>query len=375
MRELPVNATAVCADGDAGWITDVVVDPKRRAVTHVVVRENQTGAREFLVPLDQVADSSRKRVTLRCARADLTRYPEYTTTKYVPASSPEAQPVVAEWEMQAWNYYHAYEPIYTPVVDPDTPVPVDEHHIPYGEIAFERGAQIESSDDALVGTVAAFLVDPDSGAIHHVVVTIDTGGSPREVILPVTAVAGSGMGTLRLRLSQAQLDQLPAVPPGGEYSSAVHLVSIIFDQPQKADDALVLVQRTWPKLDAAVVRKNPDGSVSSMETHDMSTRRGAVAGAVIGGVLSVIAGPVGIVAASTIGGAAGAAVGHADRGVPNGYIRDLGRALDSGSSALITLVPEKAEPALLEAVADLHGEVLQLELTDEMLARLTTPPQ
>jgi uncharacterized membrane protein len=378
MRELPVDAKAICTDGEVGWVTDVVVDPAKRSVTHIVVRENEASAREFLVPLDQVTESSRAAVNLSFKRAELTRFSEFTTTHYVPASSPEAQPVVAEWEMQAWSSYYGYEPIYAPVVSPDTQVPVDEHHVPEGELAFERGTPVQSNDDQLIGEVVSFITSSNEGTISHFGVQIDVSGSPREVILPLSTVARATDGIVHLTLNRKQLEQLPAVPPGGRYSpagsnpDALELVSIVFDGPTTADDALRIVKDTQPKVDAAVVRKNADGSISSHELHDMSARGGAVRGAVIGGVLGVLGGPLGLVAAAAIGGAAGGAVGGVvDRGIPDRYTRDLGRALHAGSSALVVLVPQGNEAALVEQLSSLNGNVLRLELTDEMIARLT----
>jgi uncharacterized membrane protein len=62
-----------------------------------------------------------------------------------------------------------------------------------------------------------------------------------------------------------------------------------------------------------------------------------------------------------------------DRGIPDRYVRDLGRALKPGSSALVVLVPKDGEAALVEKLAPLDGKVLHLALTDEMIARLTAP--
>jgi uncharacterized membrane protein len=95
-----------------------------------------------------------------------------------------------------------------------------------------------------------------------------------------------------------------------------------------------MLRDRFHKPDAATVRKNVDGGVTSRETHDITTRGAAVTGAIVGGVLTVMGRPVGLVAASAIGGAAGAAIGHHDRGVPDQYVRDLGRALRAGSSAV-----------------------------------------
>jgi uncharacterized membrane protein len=378
MRELPVDAKAICTDGEVGWVTDVVVDSAKRSVTHIVVRENETSAREFLVPLDQVTESSRAAVRLNFARAGLTRFAEFTTTHYVPASSPEAQPVVAEWEMQAWTSYYGYEPIYAPVVSPDMQVPVDEHHVPEGELAFERGTPVQSNDEELMGEVVSFLTSPEDGTITHFAVQLDATGSPREVILPLSTVSRANDGIVHLTLNRKQLEQLPAVPPGGRYSpagsnpDALELLSIVFDGPTTADDALNLIKDMKPKIDAAVVRKSADGSISTHEPHDMSARGGAVRGAVIGGVLGVLGGPLGLVAAAAIGGAAGGAVGGVvDRGIPDRYTRDLGRALHASSSALVVLVPHGSEAALMEQLSSLNGNVLRLELTDEMIARLT----
>src|SRR5438105_3718231 len=145
MRELPVDAKAVCSDGDAGQVTDVIVDPVARRVTHVVIREDRLGSREFLVPLELVIDSSRASVRLSCTRAELSQLPEFTTTRFVSASSPEAQPVLAAREIEMWTTTYGYEPIYLPYVPAaDEQVPIVEARVPQGQLAFERGAHVQS---------------------------------------------------------------------------------------------------------------------------------------------------------------------------------------------------------------------------------------
>jgi uncharacterized membrane protein len=380
MRELPVDAKVVCSDGDAGWLTDLVVDPASRAVTHIVVRENTGDGREFLVPLDKVSDSSREEVRLGCTRAEMAGYPEFTTTQYVAASSPEAQPVVAAWQMESMSYSYGYEPIYMPVISPDEQVPIETHHVPEGKMAIQRGAPVQSSDDQLLGEVVTLMVNPEDGIINHFVLRLGDLGKAREVILPLSTVAHANTGTVVLNLTQAQVEQLPAVPPGGKFSpadanpDALQLVSIVFDESAEADRALDLARQVDKKMSVAVVRKGFDGKITSHEPGDISARGGAVAGAVVGGVLTLVGGPLRLVAAAAVGGAAGGVVGHAiDRGIPDRYVRDLGRALKPGSSALVVLVPRDGEEALLEKLAPLDGKVLHLALTDEMIARLTAP--
>jgi uncharacterized membrane protein len=55
------------------------------------------------------------------------------------------------------------------------------------------------------------------------------------------------------------------------------------------------------RFDAAVVRKGTDGKVSSHEVHDVTAGRGAMLGAIAGGVLTLLAGPRGLAAGLAAG--------------------------------------------------------------------------
>src|SRR5262245_56427353 len=146
-RELPIDAKVFCTDGEVGRLTDVVVDPVRRRVTHLVVREEALTAREFLVPSERVAESSRAEVRLGCTRDELVGFPEFTQTRYVPASSPEAQAVIADWQMtMATASYdpYGYQPLVLPYdVTAGGDVPITEERVPEGELTFSRGARVE----------------------------------------------------------------------------------------------------------------------------------------------------------------------------------------------------------------------------------------
>jgi hypothetical protein len=56
------------------------------------------------------------------------------------------------------------------------------------------------------------------------------------------------------------------------------------------------------RFDAAVVRKGTDGNVSSHEVHDVTAGRGAMVEAIAGGVLTLLAGPLGLAAGLAAGG-------------------------------------------------------------------------
>jgi uncharacterized membrane protein len=383
MRELPVDAKAMCRDGECGQVTDVIVDPVARKVTHVVVRESRLGSREFLVPMEKVTDSSADVVHLMCSTAELGDFQEFTTTRFVSASSPEAQPVVAARQMEMWNTTYGYEPIYMPYVSAtDEDVPIVEARVPEGELAFERGAHVESNDDQYVGDVESFVIRPDDATITHFVLGLGAVTQRRQVTLPLSTVRSAANSVVRLNLSRVQVEQLPAVPAGTKYRPAdgqpgtSRLVSIIFEAPDTADEALYKTKAQVKdgklgRVEAAVLRKGADGNLKVQEDNDLTPGRGAVAGAVAGGLLSMVVGPLGLVGGAAVGAAAGGIAGRAmDRGVPDRYARDLGRALKANSSAIVLLVDQENETALLQLLAPLGGQVLQLALSDEMVQRL-----
>jgi uncharacterized membrane protein/sporulation protein YlmC with PRC-barrel domain len=386
MRELPIDAKAMCRDGECGQVTDVIVDPVGRKVTHIVVRESRLGSREFLVPLEKVVDSTAQEVKLACTSAELGELQEFTTTRFVSASSPEAQPVIAARELEMWNTTYGYEPIYMPYVSyTGEDVPIVEASVPPGELAFERGAHIESSDGDYIGEVDAFVIRPEDAVITHFVVQLGPPTQRREVTLPISTVKSTNESVVQLTLSKAQVEQLPGVPSGGKYRPAdgqagtSRLVSIIFDAADTAEEALRRTRAevkggSLGRVEAAVVRRGADGSLQVREDNDLSPGRGAVAGAVAGGLLSLAAGPIGLVGGAVVGAAAGGLTGRVvDRGVPDRYVRDLGRALRGDSSAIVLLVDQEHEAALLESLAPLGGQILQLALSDEMLQRLVGP--
>jgi uncharacterized membrane protein/sporulation protein YlmC with PRC-barrel domain len=391
--QLPIDARVHATDGEVGQLTDVIVNPAARRVSHIVVAENSLAGREFLVPIERIVASDRQTVRLDCTREEVGRFPEFTSTRYVPITSPEAQPALdaIQATMTPTPYGDfGYAPFgYEPLalrygMTDDGKVAVLDRTVPEGGLAVDSGSRVVSSDGKDVGEVEAFLLGGDGTAITHVVLRRGRLARAVEVTLPVSTVAGAGDGTARLSLSAEEVERLPAVPVGrrtygaGGGQGALDLLGLVFPAPESADEGLRLLKEAAQRgevqaFDAAVLSKAPDGRLRTREEHDISAGRGALVGAVAGAALSLLAGPVGLVAGAAAGGATGGVVGGLiDRGVPDRYVRDLGHALRPGSSALIVLVAAGSAERYEEHLSALNGSSLRLALTDEMISRLTS---
>lgn len=104
--------------------------------------------------------------------------------------------------------------------------------------------------------------------------------------------------------------------------------------------------------DAAVVARDANGEVSSKETGDMSTGKGAGIGALIGGVVGLLGGPGAVALGAGAGAAIGALASHKDAGFDNETIEKIGGALPNGTSALAVTTSKD----FVEAVRDASTE-------------------
>jgi uncharacterized membrane protein len=118
--------------------------------------------------------------------------------------------------------------------------------------------------------------------------------------------------------------------------------------------------------DAAVIEKDAEGKVHVHDEVDKSVVVGALAGGLLGAVLSFMFPLVGMV----IGLGGGALVGKmVDMGVDKKFINDVTEALKPGSSALFFIVSGGVEAALA-AVRPYRGTLYQTTLPSDLEAQL-----
>jgi uncharacterized membrane protein len=114
--------------------------------------------------------------------------------------------------------------------------------------------------------------------------------------------------------------------------------------------------------DTAIVQRDPDGTAHVSNEVSGTTETATVAGAVIGAIV-VFAFPI---VGAAIGAAAGSAVGMAlHRGVSRSFIDEVKTTLNPGRSALFLVVKELNADAVMAAVRDLRGDVIQSTLSTE----------
>ncbi|HEU5098473.1 MAG TPA: hypothetical protein VFU22_05610 [Roseiflexaceae bacterium] len=70
-HSLMVGANVRCADGQAGTIGGLVINPNRNHVDYVIVRASTAGEHEYLVPSSQIQRAGARELSLPCNWSDL----------------------------------------------------------------------------------------------------------------------------------------------------------------------------------------------------------------------------------------------------------------------------------------------------------------
>lgn len=210
----PVN----CSDGPFGELADIVVDPTKRTVTHLVVGPHHDHSQARLVPIDlaSVEEGQPPAVTLRCSieeagHLELVQEYAYLRLGDVPDKDPKWD--IGVESVLAHPYYSGgagfgYDAV---PVDVDPHVSMTYDRIPKGEVEIRRASDVTSADGHHLGSVDGFVV-ADDDAITHFVLERGHFWGRKEVTIPMSAVAGVHTDAVTLTLTKDEVGDLPSVP-------------------------------------------------------------------------------------------------------------------------------------------------------------------
>jgi uncharacterized membrane protein len=114
--------------------------------------------------------------------------------------------------------------------------------------------------------------------------------------------------------------------------------------------------------DAAIVEKDPDGTIHIKNELDTGIKLGALGGTIIGALTSFVFPVLGLV----VGAIGGALVGKSfDLGVDQNFVKDVSESLKPGGSALFVMVRDSNPDAVIAALKPHKGKVIQTTLSPE----------
>jgi sporulation protein YlmC with PRC-barrel domain len=212
MVRLNLGRAIGCSDGPFGELADVVIDPAKRTVTHLVVKPHHHPGLARLIPVDLVdTDAGAEQITLRCTgeeAAACTTVGESATLSMDGLSRSDPDWDIGIQDVLAVPSYSPSELGAAPMGF-DAPIEVMYDRVPKGEVEIRRDSPVVSADDHHLGDVEAFLTD--GGAITHIVLRHGHLFGHREVTIPMSAVAKVETDAVTLNLSKDDVGHLPSV--------------------------------------------------------------------------------------------------------------------------------------------------------------------
>ncbi len=213
--ELQDGANVFSADGKkVGSVERVVIDPRSKRISNLVVRQGTILVNEKVVPANLVELAEKDKVVLKDEAGDLDSYPTYNEAHYIPLDPYNVTGRDPGAMTTAPNYPPRFYP-YPPVGMTPTNYPVfvenytvhTESHIPSDNLVIKEGAKVISADGRHVGNVERVIADPEEGAVTHLLIAKGLLLKEHKLI-PMDWVESIGKDDMHLAVDASLLERL-----------------------------------------------------------------------------------------------------------------------------------------------------------------------
>lgn len=208
MKEIPLNATVFCLDGEYGKSSHVIIEQKSQTVTHFVVKSSGLiESQKYLVSIEYVVETSSDSIKLSCTKEELSRFPPFTEMRFFNAATSKFEPLQNFGEETIYDNSAYLLWSNTSFGSDMLSMPIESELIPAGEIAVHRGASIEATDGH-IGKVEEFIIDPEDKHITHLVLQKGHLWHKQELTLPLSAIANMEEDYIYLKLDKESVKSL-----------------------------------------------------------------------------------------------------------------------------------------------------------------------
>jgi uncharacterized protein YrrD len=198
---------------NVGSVDRVVLNPKTKEVTHIVVRKGILFNEDKIVPLDLVATATEDKVTLRQDAADLDKLPPFEEVHYIPLD--ESEMTTVAYPVGWASPFYWYEPLGSSMTYANYGAGYHfpyrsetEQNIPEDTVALKEGARVISEDDQYVGNVKRVFTRSDNDRASHFLISEGLIFKDRKLV-PTSWIHDIQEDEVHLNVNAATLKNLP----------------------------------------------------------------------------------------------------------------------------------------------------------------------
>ena len=217
---LDLGSPVRCADGPAGELADIVIDPRTRRVTYLVIEPHDRHDLARLVPADRAQDAPAEdgSISLDCTIAEIAQLEPLRRIAYMrlgehPEEDPDSDVGIEDISVAPSYQSFGLDGIGadTQAIDYDPHVTLDYDRIPKGNVEIRRDSAVTSSQGDHLGHIVGVVVDPEEQIAQLVLERGHLWGK-REMAIPLAAVARILTDEVVLGLSTREARQLKPLP-------------------------------------------------------------------------------------------------------------------------------------------------------------------
>ena len=160
---------------ELGRIDRVVIDPKTKVVTHLILRKGLIFTHDKVVSVDTLVTGAKDQLIVRVPPNKLEELPDYRETNYVLVNEEEIghvnakQPLIIGLTSALYQYPPYVQTLAPPNREPGYVIE-EEKNIPAGTIALKEGAQVISRDEKKLGHIERVLYDSTAHRATHFII-------------------------------------------------------------------------------------------------------------------------------------------------------------------------------------------------------------
>jgi uncharacterized protein YrrD len=198
---------------NVGNVDRVVLNPKTKEVTHLVVRKGFLFSEDKIVPMSLVASATEDGVRLRPDAVDLDKLPPFEEVHYIPLDESEA--VSVAYPVGWASPFYWYEPLGGSMAYADYGAGYNfpyrsetEKNIPEDTVALKEGARVISDDGQYVGNVKRIFTKSENDRASHFLISEGFFFKDHKLV-PINWIHDIQEDEVHLNVTAATLKRLP----------------------------------------------------------------------------------------------------------------------------------------------------------------------
>lgn len=219
--EIKENTDVFTSDGHkVGQISRMVIDPKTKELTHLVVQKGFLFTKNKVVSVDDVQSATEDRVVLKKGSEDPDKFPEFNETHYIEVDATgksverdanDLGPLAWYYPMPGGAWWSTHMGTYPGYGKPPF-VRKTKLNIPEGTVPLEEGVKVFSKEGQHVGDVEKVYADEEEQRVTHLLIAKGLISKVHKLI-PSMWVASVSEEAVRLSVDEPFVDSLPEYAP------------------------------------------------------------------------------------------------------------------------------------------------------------------